>query len=143
MVYERLSDARLRIVGLPAEAHLASLQADPELSAVWPQRLEDLSHFHEFQAAISHAADGRKFSITNEGYMCLAPAGSRVNDLICIIFGAPTPFVLREYKDRSRRHAAGKPLYQLVGESYVHGLMDKFDAKKGFTSPLQQVFNIV
>jgi hypothetical protein len=143
MVYGKLSDARLRTVGLPTEAHVASLQADPELSAIWPQGLEGLSQFHEFQAAISHAADGRKFSITNKGYMCLTATGGRINDLICIIFGAPTPFVLREYKGKSGRYATGKSLYQLVGECYVHGLMDRFDAKKGFTSPMQQVFNIV
>lgn len=130
-------------MGLPTEAHLASLQADPEPSAVWPQGLEDLSHFHQLQATISHAADGRKFNITNEGYMCLTLTGSRVDDLICIIFGVPTPFVLREYKDKNGRYTTYKPLYQLVGECYVHGFMDRFDAKKGFISPLQQMFNIV
>ena len=75
--------------------------------------------------------------------MCLTPTGSRVNDMICIIFGAPTPFVLREYKDNNERYATDEPLYQLVGECYVHGFMDRFDTKEGFISPLQQAFNIV
>jgi hypothetical protein len=146
-IYEKLSDARLKTVGLPTEAHLASLQADPELSAIWPQGLEELSRFHEFQAAIANAADGRKFCVTDEGYMCLIPTGSRVGDLICVIFGAPTPFVLREYKDKIGHYATDKSLYQLVGECYVHGFMDRFDGcnaeRGGFVSPASQVLNIV
>jgi hypothetical protein len=145
-IYEKLSEARLNTVGLPTEAYLASLRADPELSAIWPQGLEERSHFYDFQAAIAYAAEGRKFCVTNEGYMCLTPTGSRVGDMICIVFGAPTPFVLREYKDKNGRYPADKSLYQLIGECYVHGFMDRFDglnAEKGFISPAQQVFNIV
>ncbi|KAE8448512.1 hypothetical protein EG329_009393 [Mollisiaceae sp. DMI_Dod_QoI] len=142
-VYNKLSEARLQTVGLPAEAHLARLQADPELSAIWPQGLEDLSRFHEFQAAIAHAADGRRFCVTREGgYFCLVPEGSRVGDLVCVLFGAPTPFVLREYADRNGPDVE-KKLYQLVGECYVHGFMDGFDDTKDFMSPFEEVFNIV
>ncbi|KAN0096690.1 Heterokaryon incompatibility protein (HET) domain containing protein [Hyaloscypha variabilis] len=143
-IYEKLSEARLRAMGLDAEAHLASLQADPEVSAVWPEGLEDLSRFLEFQAAIVHATDGRKFCLTREeGYFCLTPQGSRVGDLVCVLFGAPTPFVLRGYTDKNGRFGMEGPLYQLVGECYVHGFMNGFADKKGLTIPSEQVLNIV
>jgi hypothetical protein len=143
-IYEKLSEARLRAMGLDAEAHLASLQADPEVSAVWPEGLEDLSRFLEFQAAIVHATDGRKFCLTREeGYFCLTPQGSRVGDLVCVLFGAPTPFVLRGYTDKNGRFGMEGPLYQLVGECYVHGFMNGFADKKGLPIPSEQVLNIV
>jgi hypothetical protein len=38
---------------------------------------------------------GRVFGITDERYMSLFPQGTRPDDLICIPYGAPVPFVLR------------------------------------------------
>lgn len=34
-------------------------------------------------------------------------------DIVCVLFGAQVPFILRRKDSR----------YQLVGESYVHGIM--------------------
>ena len=41
-------------------------------------------------------------------------------DLVCVILGAHTPFLLRE----NVVHGGQRPTYQLVGGCYVHGLMD-------------------
>ena len=43
-----------------------------------------------------------------------APAG----DLICILYGCSVPVILREIKDPKNPH------YELIGESYIYGLMD-------------------
>ncbi len=63
----------------------------------------------------------RSFAVTNEGYVAMVPKGTRSGDIICTIWGAQVPFVLR-----SRGSTAdGRPeSYHLVGECYVHGMMD-------------------
>jgi hypothetical protein len=67
-----------------------------------------------FQGATSNGLGRRKFAITKSGYYAVVPPLSEVGDIICLIDGAQTPFVLR-------RDADG---LQLVGECYVHGTMD-------------------
>jgi hypothetical protein len=58
--------------------------------------------------------DRRPFSST-EGYVGLAPAHSKSGDIICILFGADFPFIIRK---------AAKGQYELVGEAFVYGIMD-------------------
>lgn len=48
----------------------------------------------------------------------LAPQGSKVSDIVCILFGCSVPVVLSKNVDLNR------PLYKVVGEAYVHGMMD-------------------
>ncbi len=43
----------------------------------------------------------------------LGPAILRKGDLCCVLFGAQVPFILRSVGEN----------YQLVGETYVHGIM--------------------
>ncbi len=56
----------------------------------------------------------RRFMITKSGYIGLVPELTREDDVICVLFGCDTPLVLRPVGD----------YYTLVGECYVHGLMD-------------------
>jgi Heterokaryon incompatibility protein (HET) len=67
-----------------------------------------------FSGAISNAFGGRKLANTRSGYYAMVPPLAEVGDIICLIDGAQTPFVLR-------RDSNG---LQLVGECYVHGVMD-------------------
>lgn len=46
----------------------------------------------------------------------LAPRGCEVSDIVCILLGCSVPVILS--RGRSR------PLYKIVGEAYVHGMMD-------------------
>lgn len=54
------------------------------------------------------------FFISPKKYMGLAHCRAKYTDLICILLGASVPFVLRP----EEKH------YRLVGEAFVHGLMD-------------------
>jgi hypothetical protein len=65
--------------------------------------------------------------------MAIVPPFAKQGDQICIIFGAQTPFVLREWEREipagddhtgSQDEAEYKCQYKLVGECYVHGIMD-------------------
>ena len=52
-----------------------------------------------------------------KGYMGMVPQGSRPGDLLVVILGAKTPYVLR-------RCGRVKDSFELVGECYVDGMMD-------------------
>lgn len=52
----------------------------------------------------------------------LAPAGARNGDLVCILYGCTVPVVLRRHETTEK----GKKteFFQLVGDAYVHGMME-------------------
>jgi hypothetical protein len=64
---------------------------------------------------MSLACEGRSFIITEQGYYGLGPWITQPGDICCILLGANVPFVLRKMDDST---------YKLVGECYVHGVMD-------------------
>jgi hypothetical protein len=74
--------------------------------------LEDLK---EWQTAMISAAHNRRFGITATGYMFLGPRDARPGDVVCVLNGGNVPFLLRPVDDGC---------YRLVGECYVHELMD-------------------
>jgi hypothetical protein len=51
----------------------------------------------------------------------LAPQTVREDDLICIVYGCSVPVVLRKC---SVDQENGKCSYVLIGECYIHGMMD-------------------
>ena len=57
----------------------------------------------------------RSFVTTKKGYLGLAPWGAREDDVVCVLRGGDVPFILREKEDG---------YWKLVGEAYVHGIMD-------------------
>lgn len=66
----------------------------------------------------------RRLFASNWGYLGLGPAAILVGDIIAVILGLDTPLVLR---------SVGIDGYQIVGEAYVHGIMDG-EAMKGSLS---------
>ena len=77
-----------------------------------------------FSNAIGTCCNGRCFAITEKGYMAIVPPGTKEGDMVCLILGGQVPFVFRQFQtsdiDRSRKEQS----YALVGECYVHGMMD-------------------
>ena len=72
-----------------------------EEPSLYISRIEILSYF-------------RRLIITRNGYIGLASCTTEPDDVICILFGAQTPLVLRQ-EDGD---------WILLGECYVHGMMD-------------------
>ena len=60
------------------------------------------------------ASAGRVFATTEKGYYVLGPSPLEEGDIVCVLFGCKVPFCLRPMGGR----------YLLVGECYVHGIMD-------------------
>ena len=85
------------------------------------QELSDATMLYtRFNSAFGPVNNNRRFCITKNGYIGMVPPGTQAGDLICILFGTDTPFVIRDLPtpDEVRKS------YELVGDCYVHGMMD-------------------
>ncbi|CAH0022339.1 unnamed protein product [Clonostachys rhizophaga] len=58
----------------------------------------------------------RAFFMTEKGYIGMSAQGFRLNDLVTFLPGARVPFLLRRKKECST--------YSLVGDCYIHGMMN-------------------
>ncbi|KAH6644550.1 heterokaryon incompatibility protein-domain-containing protein [Boeremia exigua] len=58
---------------------------------------------------------GRRFAVTKKGRLAWCPNTCQVGDAISVLAGGTVPIVLRE---------CGNKTYQVVGDAYVHGIMD-------------------
>jgi Heterokaryon incompatibility protein (HET) len=85
--------------------------------SLWPKDDHDPVNF-EF--LFKRTCAGRRFCVTEKGFMGLVPRSAKPGDKVCILLGAETPFVLRS-KARERNEMVQ---YELIGEAYVHGIMD-------------------
>ncbi|EHK16029.1 uncharacterized protein TRIVIDRAFT_39727 [Trichoderma virens Gv29-8] len=61
----------------------------------------------------------RRFAVTRNGYFVLGPDALQEGDVVAVLRGGKTPFLLREVTDDD-----GGSGWILVGECYVHGLMN-------------------
>ena len=97
----------------------------------WEQPLPDATDSPEFvrsktgsdglYASALDSAGNHKFFTTKGGYVGLGPPNMEKDDVLCVLLGGYTPFLLRE---RSTLGVDGEKRYALVGECYVHGLMN-------------------
>lgn len=79
----------------------------------------------DFGTLIPTCAVGRRLCVTKLGYIGFVPPLASEDDVICLIQGAQVPFVLRPAQiSGSYSVSPSVRKYQLVGEAYVHGVMD-------------------
>ena len=63
---------------------------------------------------------GRRLFKTQSGYFGIGPGDVKAGDVVSVLYGGRTPFILRR---RDRVHS--EPLFcELIGDSYVYGMMD-------------------
>ncbi|PQE27849.1 Heterokaryon incompatibility protein [Rutstroemia sp. NJR-2017a BBW] len=84
-----------------------------------------------FEAAMGPHTYRRTFCCTKNGYVGLVPPGTRIGDVVCVLFGMQTPVVLRKIED-GESDLGDKIIYELVGECYIHGIMDGEMLEAGF-----------
>ncbi|KAL8712696.1 MAG: hypothetical protein Q9220_003228 [cf. Caloplaca sp. 1 TL-2023] len=68
------------------------------------------------------AMRGRRFAVTDTGYMCLVPSSTRVGDAIAVILGCRLPFAIRLHPGQ-RREGTEPVRAGLIGNTYMHGAM--------------------
>ncbi|MCJ1404110.1 hypothetical protein MMC11_007335 [Xylographa trunciseda] len=81
-------------------------------------RLESLwidNDWRRFSISYANAGEYRKFFITKKHSMAIGPQAMQSGDLVCVLFGGQTPFVLRP-RPESDYHV-------FIGECYIHGWM--------------------
>ena len=61
----------------------------------------------------ARAIAGRRLAVTDKSYIGLVPTTTRRGDKVCVVYGFTVPFILC----RKAEH------YSLVGDCYIHGLM--------------------
>ena len=83
-----------------------------------------------YSIAVDHLMDRRAY-LTTKGYVGVGPSGMQAGDMVCIIFGANCPYILRQNKDGEG--------YTFVGEAYCDGIMDGEFIE---TDPTEEVFDI-
>ncbi|KAI0389617.1 putative heterokaryon incompatibility protein [Xylariaceae sp. FL0594] len=76
----------------------------------------------------------RMFAVTQSGYMGLVPPFAEAGDVVCIIPGAQVPFLLRSCGDGEGQ---GFTRWQLVGETYFHGMMDAEMIEQGVAETIE------
>ncbi|KAK4569323.1 hypothetical protein LTR86_003085 [Recurvomyces mirabilis] len=124
VVTENITESRM--VKLDPESKL-KLLTDKVALDLWiiAEQRDSRPYFLELVNTIQ----GRIFFVTLRGYMGFAAPGTAIGDEVSVLGGGWTPFVLRP---------SDKGCYNMVGDSYVHGIMDGEDIEVGLHS-LQQV----
>ncbi|KAJ9633849.1 hypothetical protein H2204_006634 [Knufia peltigerae] len=89
-------------------------QPIPNIDESTASKLADAYHLEAL--FIQH---GRRGSVTRGRYMATLPGTAMENDEIAIVYGAQMPLVLRPVGN----DADGRR-YRLIGQAYVHGIMD-------------------
>ena len=78
-----------------------------------------------YQNAMDYQDGVRPIMSKMLGYVGSGPVQTRLGDIICIFYGGSTPFIIRD------RMMGG---HVLVGEAYVHGIMDGELVDRGLPS---------
>lgn len=71
--------------------------------------------YGEYVCRIRRACAYRSLFVTGKGFMGLAPWNVQEGDIVCVLRGGKTPFLLRLPPTAC--------IYKIVGEAYVHGIM--------------------
>jgi len=75
---------------------------------------------------------GRCFAVSSKGWFSLVPPRTRPNDLLCLLAGGETAYVLRPIM-----RSSNPCHFSFIGEAYVHGLMEDgigmFNLRKGMS----------
>lgn len=86
---------------------------------------DDMAHIiHVAEENFWYANEGRVFFEAEGGYIGSAPPGTEPGDEVCLVFGSPVPFVLREVPAPVEAVREDVIWRQVVGHTYVHGIMD-------------------
>ncbi|EOA86522.1 hypothetical protein ACJQWK_08803 [Exserohilum turcicum] len=76
-----------------------------------------------YRLAIEDACSNRRFFVTTKGRFGLGPWNMQKGDVVGILLGGKTPFVLRGCGSKSLSRHNSMGYHRLIGEAFVEGLM--------------------
>ncbi|KAI9666761.1 MAG: hypothetical protein M1831_001536 [Alyxoria varia] len=112
----------------------------------WAQHLDDNAYveidspepmYQQYSQLLHLACYQRRFFITAKGMFGLGPRETRTGDKVCVLFGSPVPFILRDFgaeagrlwgtwrksrTDETNRHS--EKSYKIFGQAFVDTIMD-------------------
>jgi len=101
-----------RVLAIFDRAGVDVMSAD--FSSLGPTgKMADMEFFAEEAVKTTR---GRRFCLTSQGFIGLVPPCTNVGDVLCVVPGAQAPFLLRPTAETKQ--------FYLVGECFVHGMMD-------------------
>lgn len=112
-----LRDAKITDTNGSLAANSTIARASSEMTREFVRRVESVVWNRRLFSA---APDKRLDRPDDFLFFGLGPEETQDGDELCILFGCTVPVLLRKVRDTPPDH----DLYELVGESYVHGMMD-------------------
>ena len=113
--------------GLPQASRAAIVELEPRLNGIEEALWGEYSSAVIAQRALVHSGTTDMAIFTTDlGYLGVGPADTMVGDEVWCLLGGWMPFVLR-LTETAQEMAPGKgkkPLHNVLGISYVHGVMD-------------------
>lgn len=73
-----------------------------------------LDYHRPFRRPLINMSSYRRLIMTARNFVGIAPGHTQVGDVVCVLLGGEVPFMLRDEG----------PYWQLIGEAYVHGIMN-------------------
>ncbi|KAG7153063.1 Heterokaryon incompatibility protein 6 like [Verticillium longisporum] len=102
--------------------HLVEVPLDDEDRALSPEETHERMQLgSRWVTSAQYRCYSRRLAVTEKGYLALIPPLAEVGDMVAVIPGTAVPFILRE---KGYDVDMSEKVYTLVGESYVHGLMN-------------------
>ncbi|KAI1419219.1 HET-domain-containing protein [Xylaria sp. FL1777] len=98
-----------------------------------------------FSQRVARTILDRRFFLTEKGYIGLAPDDVNEGDMICALAGGRLPFILRDASTTSKRLGKSTDIprtYKLVGDAYLHGIMDG-EAVAGVNEESFQTYKLI
>ncbi len=108
-----VQDALLALVNLLD--YLSPHDSEARQNAQDSARPENILRVGRFSQATRMSYE-RRFCVTRDGYVGIVPPLTEVGDQICIFYGIDTPYTVRQGQSLEK--------FALVGECYIHGMMD-------------------
>ncbi|KAK3314325.1 heterokaryon incompatibility protein-domain-containing protein [Apodospora peruviana] len=105
-----------KILARPLEPRVPEENKSRWWPNLWDKEKKPQPSKRAYSYAASRALFSRQFFMTSQGYLGLGEYGSGEGDIIAVLFGGPTLYILRQQEKGGT--------YILVGECYVHGVMD-------------------
>ncbi|KAF2137426.1 uncharacterized protein K452DRAFT_291666 [Aplosporella prunicola CBS 121167] len=126
--------------------HMRSAEPSAEVPAGWEERAARASKHRfwglacEVQHAVNRTSWNRVFFVTEEGHMGVGPVGMQTGDRVVALVGGGVVYVVRrklgedakgdgkvekaKVRGKMKKGQLPHELWELVGEAYVHGVMD-------------------
>lgn len=81
-----------------------------------------------FARAFLIVSMGRKFAMSENGFICWVPRETRAGDVVAVMPGGKVPYILRQRSESEKPYNSAHNdddthRYRFLGDAYIHGIM--------------------